>query len=143
MEGVKRVVVGYTGGQQISPTFRHLQDHTQALWIEYNPKKVSYKQLLAMWKDNDYPWEPETLANRSALFVTNETQRQEAYQFVTALAQSRPNCCIYVDIEDATTFYKAEEEQQDFVAKQAKLAREQYLLWANDAAPSGLYMIAE
>jgi methionine-S-sulfoxide reductase len=143
MEGVKRVVVGYTGGSRLSPTSRNLQDHTQALFIEYNPKRVSYLQLLQMWSDNDYPWEPETLANRSALFFTNETQHELAHEFVLQLAQGRPNAQLFVSVEPASIFYQAEEYQQNYTVKQGKLAKEHMIRWVNNEIPSGLFPIVE
>jgi peptide-methionine (S)-S-oxide reductase len=143
MEGVKRVVVGYTGGSLLAPTSRNLQDHTQALFIEYNPKRVSYLQLLQMWSNNDYPWEPETLASRSALFFTNETQHELAHEFVSRLAQGRPNAQLFVSVEPASTFYQAEEYQQNYTVKQGKLAKEHMIRWANNEIPSGLFPIVE
>ena len=143
MEGVKRVVVGYTGGRNCFPTFQNMKDHTQALFIEYNPKKVSYQQILEMWHNNDDPWSEEDLSCRSAIFVTNLEQREQALNFVMDLARSRPHEKLFVDIEQAKEFYKAEEYQQNYDAKQIKAAKEQYFLWANDKAPSGLFSILE
>ena len=156
MDGVKRVVVGYTGGKHRYPNFQNKQDHTQALFIEYNPKKVSYTQILEMWNQNDDPWtspyeeegnegnfDQMTLSCRSALFVLNEYQQSKALEFVLQLSQTRPHSKLFVDIEQAQDFYQAEEYQQQYVAKQCKAAREQFLKWANDEAPTGLFPILE
>ena len=144
MDGVKRVIVGYTGGDHPAPSFNNTQDHTQAVFVEYNPSKVSYEKLLAMWHDNDFPWEPEeSLAYRSAVFVTDQDQYKVAFDFLMKLSKTRSNRKLYVDIEPASTFYQAEEYQQDYLLKQTKAAKEQFLLWANDEASSGLYAIPE
>ena len=144
MNGVKRVIAGYTGGLSPEPSANYMKDHTQALLIEYNPRKVSYQDILEMWLDNDYPWEPEEdLAYRSALFVMNQDQQTKAMEFLSRLHRSRPNCHLYVDIEPAGRFYRAEETQQDYLKKQIQAAREQFLLWANDSASSGLHSITE
>ena len=114
------------------------------MFVEYNPSKVSYEKLLAMWHDNDFPWEPEeSLAYRSAVFVTDQDQYKVAFDFLMKLSKTRSNRKLYVDIEPASTFYRAEEYQQDYLLKQTKAAKEQFLLWANDEAPSGLYAIPE
>ena len=47
--GVAHAIVGYTGGKHPNPTFKNMQDHTQALLIEYNPKIITYLQILAAW----------------------------------------------------------------------------------------------
>ena len=144
VDGVKRVVVGYTGGGYETPSAGNLQDQTNALFIEYNPKKVSYLDILQMWCDNDTPFDvSETINDRSALFVTDTIQRQQAIGFLSMLAKSRPNEYIHVDIEPATTFYQAEEYQQDYMIKQARACKEQFIKWANDEAPTGLCAILE
>ena len=143
MQGVKGVVAGYTGGKQLCPTYRDVLDHTEALFIEFNPRRVSYLEILEMWKQNDYPWEPDTLRHRSAIFATNEHQEREALQFVVQLQQTKPNCYLYVDIERPRWFFQAEEQQQDYVSKQRLAAKKQLIAWANNEAPTGLFTIPE
>jgi peptide-methionine (S)-S-oxide reductase len=46
MDGVKRCVVGYSGGKADNPTYRNIQDYTEALLVEYNPHEVSYEDLV-------------------------------------------------------------------------------------------------
>lgn len=143
--GVSRVIVGYTGGKHPNPTSRDLQDHTQALFIEYNPKKITYLQILSAWRDNDYPWEePETNDCRSVIFFTNrEKQESITLQFLARLARTRPTSTLHVDIEDATTFYQAEEYQQNYLSKQHDAAEEQWRAWKKNKARSGLFPIPE
>lgn len=49
LEGVERTVVGYTGGTNPKPTYKSVCDddgHTEAVRVEYNPKDISYQDLL-------------------------------------------------------------------------------------------------
>ena len=172
--GVKRVVVGYAGGTYDSPTFHNMEDHTQTLYIEYDPTKVSYMELLQMWYDNDDPWTIEESSHlRSVIFVTNQEQYEEADNFLTSLRLGNYNSngyngynsnghvvvvptksssdyhygrhrrTLYVSLEVATTFYPAEECQQDYLLKQLDAAKRQLELYKQDAVPSGLYTILE
>jgi peptide methionine sulfoxide reductase MsrA len=144
MHGVKRVVAGYTGGQGNYPTYKNICDHLEALFIEYNPKKVSFKQILQMWRDNDYPWEPESACrHRSAIFPTTQNQIKESVKFVVGLSQTRPNCPLYIDIQPFQRFYQAEDCQQDYVKKQVIAATQQLLAFANNEVPTGLFTIPE
>ena len=147
--GVSRVIVGYTGGLHPKPTFKNIQDHTQALFIEYNPKIISYLQILSAWKDNDYPWEEEEDSDersgcRSAIFFVDRTkQERTTLKFLARLARTRPTSTLHVDIEDVTIFYKAEECQQDYLTKQQEAAEEQWEAWRKNKTPSGLFAIPE
>ena len=129
MNGVVRVVAGYTGGVQPNPCRADLKDHTEALMIEYMPRVVSYREILEMWHDNDYPWEPEKLEHRSAIFVLSLEQQEQALAYLHHIASTRPNCPLYVDLEPAKIFYQAEDSQQNYIAKQYKAAKDK--MWVN------------
>ena len=171
--GVKRVVVGYAGGRYESPTFHNMKDHTQTLYIEYDPSTISYTELLHMWYDNDDPWQIEESSQlRSVIFVTNQEQYEEADNFLNSLRlgnngnggigsngdftnankrnmrssdyhYGRFRRTLYVSLEVATTFYPAEEFQQDYLLKQLDAAKRQVQLYEQHAVPSGLYTILE
>ena len=38
LEGVERVILGYTGGGKQTPTFNKIHDHTEALLVEFLDK---------------------------------------------------------------------------------------------------------
>ena len=138
------MIAGYTGGKESSPCYERICDHTEALFIEYNPKRISYYDILEHWRCNDYPWEPDTLRHRSALFPVSEEQRKTAYKYLFELQRTKPNCRLYVHVgQQATRFYQAEEEQQDYVSKQRVAAKKQLIAWANNEAPTGLFTIME
>ena len=139
------MVAGYTGGQHDAPTYRNIQDHTQALLIEYNPKEISLIQILAAWRDNDYPWEePESVQYRSALFLTHPpTQLPVAMNFLARLARSKTHRTLHVDVEPVTKFYRAEEYLQNYMDKQAEAAEEAWMAWRNRKSRTGLFAIPE
>ena len=165
MKGVKNVIAGYANGTYQYPTFHDVQDHTQAIWIEYDPTIVSYTEILQMWYENDDPWEVEDSPElRSAIFVTNQEQHEEAHDFLMSLMSTR-RCLrrrnggdyydllngkgyhdddrLYVDLEVATTFYPAEECQQDYLGKQLEEAKRQLTLYLDAKVPTGLFTIQE
>jgi methionine-S-sulfoxide reductase len=117
MKGMERVIVGYAGGEQTNPTYYKIQDHSEALFIEFNPQQVSYWQILEMWHDNDNPWKRETRQYRSAILFTSLTQQDEALYFLERLAQSKPSKRLYTDVELVKKFYQAEVYHQNYKAK--------------------------
>jgi len=56
--GVEKTIAGYTGGHTKNPAYEDVCDgetgHTEAVYIEYDPSKVSYEQLLEVfWSIHD------------------------------------------------------------------------------------------
>ena len=154
LDGVKRVVAGYTGGARRSShvSFQDTKDHTMALFIEYNPSKISYMQLLDFWHENDYPWEEaDTVTTQSAIYPTSIEQEQQAKEYVSKLhyeaqyrkAYADAKAQAYVTVDYVSKFYQAEQYQQNYISKQIVAAKEQFLLWANDEAATSLYTILE
>ena len=160
MDGVKRVIAGYTGGTEPNPASNDLQDHIPALLIEFNPKKVSLLEILQMWNANDDPWHSSTLQSspsqyhvhddgtdmvdwdeRSAIYATSVEQYIQSLEFVRDLAATRPKDRLLVDVDRATVFHCAEEHHQDYLTKQMKDAKAHIEAYRNGETKSGLYTI--
>ena len=52
-EGVLETTSGYTGGEESSPSYRQVSagvtGHAESLQVLYDPKKVSYEELLQVY----------------------------------------------------------------------------------------------
>jgi len=123
MEGVERVVVGYTGGEQLNPTYQNIKDATEAVLIEYDPSIISYKELLTSWSKQHYPFAPPMKTQyKSAIWVKNEEERDVVKNVLEELVEKTGGgkLKVYVDVEDVKPFYKGEEYHQDFLNKQSR-----------------------
>jgi len=126
--GVVEAISGYTGGDKMNPTYEEVSaggtGHVEAVQVIYDPKKVSYKELL------DYFWrhvDPTDAGGqfvdrgsqyRSVIFYHNEEQKRLAEESKTALAKSgRFHKPIVTAIVPFTKFYKAEDYHQDYYKK--------------------------
>lgn len=119
MEGVERVVVGYTGGKELNPTYQSIKDSTEAVLIEYDPSSISYEKLLMEWSSQHYPFNPPMKTQyKSAIWVKSDEERKIAFGVLDKLKEEKGGQKVYVDIDDANAFYKAEEYHQDFLNKQ-------------------------
>ena len=53
LEGVSKVISGYTGGQEKDPTYQQVSSgqtgHREAIQVTYDPKKITYTQLLEVF----------------------------------------------------------------------------------------------
>jgi peptide-methionine (S)-S-oxide reductase len=121
--GVISTTSGYTGGRPANPTYRQVSSggtgHTEAVQVVYDPRVVSYEQLLdAYWHNVD----PFTASSqfcdvgdqyRPEIFVHSDEQRAAAEASKTAM-QARFPQRIVVRISDAGPFYGAETYHQDY-----------------------------
>lgn len=129
VKGVSSTTVGYTGGQTKSPTYKQVctdtTGHAEAVEVEFDPKQVSYRELLALFFQSH---DPTTLNRqgpdhgtqyRSAIFYHDAEQETEAREAKAALEKAgifkRP---IVTQIVPAPDFYRAEDYHQQYFEKQ-------------------------
>jgi peptide methionine sulfoxide reductase msrA/msrB len=126
LDGVTKVVSGYTGGAGKDPTYEDYaqKGHVEAIQITFDPSKVTYEKLLdVFWMQID-PTDPDGQfvdrgkPYRSAIFSHNEEQKRLAEKSKENLAKSgRFTKPIVTEILEASTFYPAEDYHQDYYKK--------------------------
>lgn len=131
LDGVVEVFSGFTGGEEEHPSYREVSSgttgHTEAVWVEFDPDKISYEELLHhFWRSMDPTDAEGQFADRGsqyrpAIFVQNDEQRQIAEASKAELEASGPfDEPIIVPILDAMPFYLAEPYHQDFYKKKPR-----------------------
>lgn len=126
--GVLATTSGYAGGRTKNPTYEQVSaggtGHAEVVQVEYDPRKVTYAQLLQVFWRNVDPLTPNAQfcdrgdSYRSAIFVLNAEQRRLAEESKQALvASKRFDKPIVTEIAQATEFYPAEEYHQDYYRK--------------------------
>ncbi|MBV8082896.1 MAG: peptide-methionine (S)-S-oxide reductase MsrA [Candidatus Eremiobacteraeota bacterium] len=126
--GVVDAKVGYMGGTLDNPTYEDVctdrTGHAEVVELQYDPKRVSYDQLLdAFWKLHD----PTQLNRqgpdygtqyRSAIFYFTPEQKAEAERSKAALqASGHYRKPVVTEITPATKFYEAEDYHQRYFEK--------------------------
>ncbi len=128
--GVINTTVGYTGGDTINPTYEEVcsgtTNHAEAIEVEYDPKIVSYEELLKQfWKMHD----PTTLNRqgpdigtqyRSAIFYLDDKQKKIAEQSKIKMNNEKFNGKIVTEITKSSIFYPAEKYHQKYNEKMKK-----------------------
>lgn len=118
MKGVVRVVVGYSGGHQLYPNYNRMLDHTESVLIEFDPKFVSFEDILIEWSQMNYPYTKQKCQYRSAVFYVDEEQKEIAETLLEGLKANAPKGTqLFVDIEPVTRFYEAERYHQDYLER--------------------------
>lgn len=114
MPGVTRTVVGYTGGKASHPTYASVcagDGHTEAIRIEWDPRRTSYAAMLDVFRDN-YTGGCHCLQYRSAIWFHSPQQQALAEAFLNDLNRGRRH--VQLDIEPATTWWNAELYHQKY-----------------------------
>jgi peptide-methionine (S)-S-oxide reductase len=106
----------YTGGKQKNPTYQNIMDSTEAYMVEFDPSIVSYEKILDAWADQLAPFYPSNCQYRSAIFYSGEEQLHAAVRKIDELSRGGQRK-VYVDLEQVSAFYRAEEYHQDFLEK--------------------------
>lgn len=125
LKGVDSVKSGYTGGLRPNPTYEQVcsgaTGHAEAIRIEYNPKVISYDELLAAFFLAHDPTQLNRQGNdvgtqyRSAIFPINEIQREKAEYYIQKLNDEKAFANpIVTTIEPFTEFYGAEIYHDDY-----------------------------
>jgi len=127
VKGVSNVVSGFTGGELKEPTYKgNHEGHYEAVLVTYDPKVVSYQQLLDHFWVNIDPFDargqfcdkgPSYL---SAIFVANEEQRKLAEVSRKKVVDRFPDKKVVTPILAASTFWPIKGEEsyhQDFYKK--------------------------
>lgn len=114
MQGVYRTRVGYTGGTSADPTYRRMGDHTEALQIDFDPTQITFEEIMTAFFQGHRPTRPSwSRQYRSAIFVHSDEQRAVA-KLVMERVSAELKQPIYTALEEARTFYLAEDYHQKY-----------------------------
>lgn len=124
LPGIVSTDVGYTGGQNENPTYENHPGHAEALKIEYDPKKISYQNLLDYFFCIHNPTTLNQQGNdkgtsyRSAIFYGDEEERKEAEKIIEIVNESeRWDNPVVTTLEPQGQFWPAEDYHQKYLMK--------------------------
>lgn len=126
--GVVDTAVGYSGGTLQNPTYKQVcsgrTGHAEVVQVRYDPSRVSYEDLLdVFWRSHN-----PTTRNRQGLDIGSQyrsaiffhTPQQQASAEASKAAQQPKGLLrrsVVTEITPASTFYRAEEYHQQYLAK--------------------------
>jgi peptide-methionine (S)-S-oxide reductase len=117
--------VGYSGGTSENPTYYRLGDHSETVQIEYDPERITYRDLLDVFWWSHNPYNPSSGTQyMSVIFYHNDEQKMQAIESRDEL-EAETGRTIYTRIVPASTFYLAEDYHQKYYLQQyGELAEE-------------------
>ena len=129
-DSVYVTAVGYAAGQTPNPTYEEVctgrTGHNEVVFVVYDPKKISYQQLLKTFWENHDPTQGMRQGNdvgtqyRSGIYTFSAAQRAEAeasrVMYEKAL-KTKGYGQVTTEILDAPPFYFAEDYHQQYLAR--------------------------
>ncbi len=126
MDGIVSLVSGYAGGTADNPSYEQVctgkTGHAEVVRLGFDPARISLRQIFdTFWKVHD----PTTLNRqgadvgtqyRSAIFYTDEAQRQLAAETMQAIGKELRDPVV-TQLEPLTRFWPAEDYHQDYYDK--------------------------
>lgn len=125
LKGVEKVEPGYSGGKLVKPSYEQVETgntgHAEALNITFDPKTISYKDLLEVLLTVRNPTTIDKQGNdegpqyRSVIFYRNEEQRKATEEMFKKINDSKLwKNPIVTTIQPYTMFYRAEDYHFDY-----------------------------
>ena len=125
VEGVEKVVSGYTGGHSVNPSYDQVcsghTGHAEAVQVHFDPNNTSYREILEIFFSIH---DPTTLNRqgadigtqyRSAIFYQDEEQKATAEKIIAELNQERLwKSAIVTQLAPLAEFYPAEAYHQEY-----------------------------
>jgi peptide-methionine (S)-S-oxide reductase len=125
LEGVEKVVSGYTGGTLANPNYQQVctgaTGHAEVIQVTFDPSRISFREILEVF----FAFHDPTTLNRqgadvgtqyrSAIFYHSPEQHEQAREVIANLEKEgvfpRP---IVTEVVKLTRFYPAEDYHQGY-----------------------------
>lgn len=128
LPGVVSTTSGYTGGKTVNPSYEQVSakttGHAEAVLVVFDPKKVSYEQLVKyFWRTIDPTTRDQQFCDhgspyRTAIFANDAEQLRIALASRAELEKNKPfSAPVVTEVALAGPFYAAEEYHQDYYQK--------------------------
>ena len=128
LKGVEKVESGYSGGTVPNPTYEQVcsdeTGHAETVRITFDPKVISYKQLLEIFFTFHNPTTPNRQGAdvgsqyRSVIFYLNQDQKTVAEDVIREFAAENVwGAPIVTELKPLAAFYEAEDYHQGYYEK--------------------------
>jgi len=128
--GVWVTAVGYSGGNTINPSYSEVcrgnTNHNEVVFLKFNPKLISYRELLKLFWEGHNPTQGNRQGNdmgtqyRSGIYTFNSQQSREAELSMKSYSSkllAKGFSSITTEIMKASEFFYAEDYHQQYLAK--------------------------
>ena len=126
LAGVRDAVSGYAGGTTTSPTYEKVASgttgHTESVNVYYDPKKISYAQLVSAFFASMDPTSLNRQGNdagteyRSVAFYRTEAEKNILFAEIARINKSKKySSKVVTEVIPFTKFFPAEDYHQEYI----------------------------
>jgi peptide-methionine (S)-S-oxide reductase len=113
VDGVVRTRVGYAGGTKPDPSYETIGDHTEVVQLEYDPKHLSFSELLDLaFAEHDPYQQSGNRQYQPIIFTETAAQREQLRSSLDEREFRRER--INTRLEELDRFHVAEDYHQKF-----------------------------
>lgn len=127
IQGVEKVVSGYSGGNVDNPTSARVYEgdtrHAEVVQITFDPEQITYREILEIFFVMHNPTTLNRQGNdigdlyRSVIFYHNDQQKKTAKDMTASFAPTLWKDPIVTEIQPLKAFWPADESMQDYYAR--------------------------
>lgn len=129
LPGVLETRVGYAGGQTENPDYESVchreTGHAEVVEVTFDGEQIAYDQLLQVFFDIHDPTQlnrqgPDIGTQYRSVIFTQSQQQKEMAKSAIQTAQTQHEKPVVTRIEDAPTFWEAEDYHQKYLLKRGR-----------------------
>jgi len=128
LQGVKKVVSGYIGGNTVSPSYKDIcggeTGHAEAIEITFDPRQITFGELLEIFFATHDPTTVNRQGNdigtqyRSEIFYHNLMQKQLSENYIALMTNENTfGKPIVTKISAVSKFYEGEDYHQNYYSQ--------------------------
>ncbi|MFT5199431.1 MAG: peptide-methionine (S)-S-oxide reductase [Planctomycetota bacterium] len=110
--------MGYAGGESSDPTYHNLGGHTETLQVDFDPTKLAYSEVLALfWNGHNPHAAARSSQYMSALFWHNAEQRRLAEDVAAQTSADNGGAQVTTKLLEFKSFHLAEDYHQKYTLR--------------------------
>ena len=133
VKGVESAISGYMGGKSLHPTYQEVcggrSGHVEVVQVTFDPSVISFREILEIFFVIHDPTTLNRQGNdmgtqyRSVIYYSSAEQREIAEAMIAELTAEKVfGDPIVTTVEEAQTFWTAEDYHQDYLEEQSNAA---------------------
>lgn len=139
IEGVLKVVPGYSGGHIQNPSYRQVvtgaTGHAEVVQVTFDPEVITYREILEVFFTMHDPTSLDRQGAdvgpqyRSVVFYHSEAQRRTAEEFIAEMNETSVfDVPIVTRVEPFTEFYEAEDYHRNYYERNRRQGYSRYVI---------------